>query len=83
MGLRLITSARKSLIVQKPVLKFRKDRTIEDGRRMTRTNEIRIATWNVRTYTMQTPRRLQEIAEEALKYKIDIVMFKKTYERWG
>ena len=71
MGLRLTTLSRKKLTVQKPVLKPRKDGTIDDGHRRKRTNETRIATWNIRTIYIAG--RLQEIAEEVLKYKIVIV----------
>jgi hypothetical protein len=53
------------------VLKPRKDGTIDDGHRRKRTNEIRTATWNI--HTVYIPGRLQKIAEEVLKYKIDIV----------
>jgi hypothetical protein len=72
------TLSRKKLTVQKPVLNPRKDGTIDDGHRRRQTNEIRIATWNI--CTMYIPGRLQEIAEEVLKYKIDIVTVQEI--RW-
>jgi hypothetical protein len=70
LGLRLTTLSRKKSTVQKPVLKPRTDETIDDGHSRKRTNEIRTATWNIRT--MYIAGRLQEIAEEVLKYKLDI-----------
>jgi hypothetical protein len=59
------------LTVQKPVLKLRKDGTIDDGHRRKRTNETRIATRNMRTIYITG--RLQKITEEVLKNKIDIM----------
>ena len=49
LDLRLTTLSRKKLTVQEPVLKPRKDGTTNDGHGRKRTNEIRIATWNLRT----------------------------------
>jgi hypothetical protein len=78
LGLRLATLSRRELTVQKPVLKPRKDGTIDDGHSTKQTNEIRIPTWNI--HTMYIPGRLQETAEEVLKYKIDTVAVQEI--RW-
>ena len=71
-------TGRKKLTVQNPVLKPRKDGSTDDGHSRKRTNETRTATWNIST--MYIPGRLQEIAEEVLKYKLDIVAVQEI--RW-
>ena len=43
-----------------------------------RTNDLRIATWNIRT--MLAPGRMEEIGRELIKHKYDITAIQET--RW-